>query len=107
MSIPDLPPGVSKALPGVFGSAIAVFLIQDASVPRRVGMFVSGAALSYFATPDLARMVNLTEGFTGFLSGLLGMAVAKGIFDAISKFGWGQLLNDWLRKVAGLPPKEN
>lgn len=103
---PELPPGISKVLPGVFGSAVAVFLIQDESPSRRVGMFVSGAALSYFATPDLAARFGLSEGLTGFLSGLLGMAIAKGMFDAISKFGWADLMRDWLRKVLGLPPKE-
>lgn len=107
MPIPDLPPSVSKSLPGIFGSAVAAaYLLRDAPMSRRIGMFLSGAALSYFATPDLARLVSLSEGLTGFMTGLLGMALAGKIFDGITNLGLDTLLRDWLRKVLGLPPKE-
>ncbi len=105
MNINDLPPEVAKAAPGAVGSLAAMLWLKD-SWPRRMSMFVAGAALSRFGTEDVSRIVGLSPGFTGFLLGLFGMAVTAKTFETWQALELGSILRDWLRKMAGLPAKE-
>jgi len=102
----DIPPEVLKAVPGAVGSAASMLFIKD-TWPRRAAMFCAGAALAYWGSQWASRFTGLDVGFAGFLLGLFGMAAVAKLFETWQKFELGALFADWLRKVLGLPAKEN
>lgn len=104
MNLNDIPPELGKAVPGAVGSLFSLFWIKE-TWPRRLAMFLGGSALSMYGTDDAARLTGLNGGFTGFLLGLFGMAMAGKLFEAWGRLELGSIVGDWLRKIAGLPPK--
>jgi hypothetical protein len=102
----DLDPEVMKAVPGAVGSAVSMLLIKD-PWPRRIAMFFAGAAFGYWGLPWASKFTGLDSGFAGFLLGLFGMAAVVKLFETWEKFELTALFSEWLRKLLGLPAKEN
>ena len=100
-------PEVLKALPGAAGSLVSILFVRDVTWPRRIGMFIGGAALAYWGSPWAAKWAQLDAGFAGFLLGLLGMRIVAKLMDGWDTFELGTLLRDWLRQLLRLPPKES
>ena len=105
MNINDVPPEAVKLAPGAAGALAAMLWLKD-TWPRRLCMFLAGAAMSRIGSSDVAHLVGLSEGFAGFLLGLFGMAVASKTFETWQALDIGGILRDWIRKIAGLPAKE-
>lgn len=106
MTLPDWPVEALKTLPGVLGSLVASMFFKEVSWRRRWGMFLAGAAISYYGGAWAAAKAGLEQGFAGFLLGLFGMAFVQKVFEMWETFDLTSILRDWLRKVAGLPAKE-
>lgn len=110
MALPDyLPPEVVKVAPGIAGSLVSLLWLRDITWPRKLAMFVAGAMFARFAGQALTDWTHLDAGVGGFLLGLFGMSVVAKLFDTWEKFDLGTILNEWIRKVLGLPapaPKE-
>src|SRR4051812_25481355 len=104
MPMSDLPPEITKALPGAAGSLVSMLFIRDVAWPRRIGMFIGGAALAYWGAPWAAAWAQLDKGFAGFVLGLLGMRLVTKVFEAWDALELGSLLRDWLRQLLRLPP---
>lgn len=99
-------PDVLKAVPGAVGSAASMLFIKD-TWPRRIATFIAGAALAYWGSPWAAKFTGLDAGFAGFLLGLFGMAAVAKLFETWEKFELTALFTEALRKLLGLPAKEN
>lgn len=102
----DLPPEISKDAPGVFGSLVSMLWLKD-TWPRKTATFLAGAVLSRYGTGTVSNWAGLDGGFTGFLMGLFGMALVSMAFEWLQRSNPGSLFTEWLRKVLGLPPKED
>lgn len=101
MSFPEIPPDLGKHLAGPAGSMVALFWLRG-SIPRKVGMFAAGWALSYYASTHVADWLGFNEGFAGFLLGLFGMSVVDKIFEGWQSFKVGDIFQDWIRKRLGV-----
>lgn len=95
---------VWQKLPGILGSAGALMWIQG-TWPRKIAMLVLGIAASAYGTADFAAFAGISEGLAGFVVGLFSMTAADWCFRAWDQFSLGPLLNEWVRKKLGLPPK--
>jgi len=102
----DINPEVMKAVPGAVGSIASMLFIKD-TWPRRAAMFIAGASLAYWGSPWASKFTGLDAGFAGFLLGLFGMAAVAKLFQTWSELELGALFTEALRKLFGLPPKEN
>ena len=102
----DLNPEVMKAVPGAAGSLVSMLFIKD-NLPRRFGMFVGGSLLAYYFTPWLSPKVSIPDGMAGFVLGLLGMLAVSKAVDTWNALLLSSMLEDLLRMVFRLPPKEN
>lgn len=102
----DFHPEVMKVIPGVFGSIVSMLFVED-TWPRRILMWLGGAALAYYFTPWLAPKVSIPEGMSGFLLGLTGMFVVARTVDAVKAIMLAPLIEQWIRILLRLPPKEN
>lgn len=94
-----------QKLPGIIGSAGAMFWIQG-TWPRKLAMLALGVAASTYGTADFVALTGISEGLAGFVVGLFSMTAADGAFRAWDQFALGSLLNEWVRKRLGLPPKD-
>lgn len=97
MNFNDLPPDLGKHLAGPAGSAIALLWLKTTWY-RGLSMFAAGAALSYYAAPNVSSWLNLSESFTGFLLGLFGIAIVDKLFDTWQRFDASKLLVSFLEK---------
>jgi hypothetical protein len=92
-------------LAGVAGAVVSMRFLQG-TWPERVFMALSGAVLSYFATPFLSARIGLPEGLTGFLLGLFGMAITSRAWEWVQTTPVGalwQIALDWLQRRSGAP----
>lgn len=87
-----------KAAPGVVGALVALRWMPGTPFQRATA-FLGGAAASYYGTDHLVHALELSPGFTGFLLGLFGMAIASKVFEAIDGLRIGRrvekLLDRW------------
>lgn len=100
----DIPPEIIKAVPGVLGAFVSLIWIRG-SLPQRLTSFVGGAAASYYGAEHMVTLMGVSErmvGFSGFLVGLFGMAVAARVFDAIQAIDIGGLLSRLAAKWFGV-----
>jgi hypothetical protein len=69
-------------------------------------MFVGGCALSYLGSATVAGWLSLSGsvGLTGFLLGMLGMAIVAKLFDLIDQIDpvaiW-TIVRDWIARKLG------
>lgn len=91
-------------VPGILGSAGALMWIQG-TWPRKGAMLILGVVASEYGTGDFAALANVSEGLAGFVVGLFSMTLADWAFRGWDQFALGPLLNEWVRKRLGLPPK--
>ena len=103
----DLNTDALKAIPGVIGSLVSMLFVKEDSWPRRILMWLGGAAFAYYGTPWVAPKVAIPEGLSGFLVGLTGMFVVAKSVEAWNGLALAPLLEQLLRTVLRLPPKEN
>ena len=94
-----------KALPGIFGSAVAMLFYRDESWPRRIGMFFGGAIFARYGGPAASSITGLDQSFSGLLVGLFGMALIASVFETWRSFAFGPIITEWVRAKLGLPPK--
>ncbi len=90
-------------LAGVAGAVVSMKFLQGTFMERAF-MAMSGAIVSYYATPWLSPKIGLPEGFTGFLVGMFGMAVASRGWEWVQTTPvaalW-QIVLDWLARRSG------
>lgn len=100
----DLPPEIVKAVPGVLGSFVSLIWIRG-SLPQRLTSFVGGAAASYYGAEHMVALMGVSErmvGFSGFLVGMFGMAIAARVFDAIHAIDLGSFISRLMNKWFGV-----
>ena len=94
----DVAGEAAKAAPGIVGALVALRWMPGTPL-QRLSSFVGGSAASYYGTDHMAHALELAPGFTGFLLGLFGMAVASKVFEAIDGLRIGRrvekLLDRW------------
>ena len=100
-----VPAELWKALPGIFGSAVAMLFYREESWPRRIGMFLGGAVFARYGGPTASSMTGLDLSFSGLLVGLFGMAIIASAFETWRGQHFGAVLSEWIRAKLGLPPK--
>ena len=97
----NLPPDLGKHVAGPAGSLFALLWLKG-SWPRKCAMFIGGWALSLYGSPGAAEWLGFSEGFTGFLLGLFGMAIVDKVFEVWVQMDFGTILKDWIRKRLGV-----
>jgi hypothetical protein len=101
----DMHPEVTKAVPGVLGSISAVLLMR-AEWKTSAAIVLPGSALAYYGGAWVGNLVGMPETLAGYLVGLGGMAFMAKVIETWQKFDLGAILGDFIRKVLGLPPKQ-
>jgi hypothetical protein len=102
----DLPPDMGKHLAGPAGSAVALFFLKG-TWRTYAGSFLGGWAMAhYFGRVVHETFPRMGLETSGFAVGLLGVIVVKKLFDTWEQFDAGTLLQEWLRKVLKLEPKD-
>lgn len=89
---------IETATSGVVGALVALRWIGG-NPWQLASAFVGGVGLAWYATPEVARWFGVSQGLTGFLLGLFGMAVVNRIFEGIASIPIGKVLEKVLRKV--------
>lgn len=105
---PDIPFDIAKFIAGTAG-AIASLKFVNGTILEKSIMVLGGSALSYYGATPLANWSGLTnsEGFVGFLLGLLGMSAVAKSYEVIQFFDTkavGVAFVDGLRRLFGLGP---
>lgn len=95
MAIVDVASEAAKAAPGVVG-ALAALRWMPGTPLQRLSSFIGGSAASYYGTDHIAHALEIAPGFTGFLLGLFGMAIASKVFEAIDGLRLGKRLDKLL-----------
>jgi hypothetical protein len=104
--IPDVPPEVRSAAPGIAGSLLALFFLSRPPV-MMAGVFLGGCSLSFFATQAVAEFVAMEKypGLVGFLLGMFGMVLVAKAYDTIEALKpteFADAIRDWVRKRLGV-----
>lgn len=94
----DIDPSIAKQAAGPLGAAGAMLFMKGSWV-QRLGMFIPGAALSYYGAHTLSQTVGLEEGLAGFLLGLFGMAIVAKVFETWEQLQLGPLITKWISKL--------
>lgn len=76
---------VAARLAGVAGALVSMRFLQGTRT-ERISMAASGSVAAYYASPYLAELTGIPEGFMGFLVGVFGMAIAARIWEAVQAF---------------------
>lgn len=86
---------VFKLIAGVAGAVVSLNFVQG-TWPERIIMAIGGAALSYFASNNLAVWMGVPEalGLVGFLIGLFGMAIVAKIYEVLQMLDAKQIASD-------------
>lgn len=93
----DIQDEIVRAVPGAIGALVA--LRWMGGTPWQVSAsLLGGASGAYYGTPHAMVLMGTQPGLTGFLIGLFGMAIASRVFEALSKFDLGALLERVLGK---------
>lgn len=84
-----------KLIAGIAGALVSLNFVQG-TWPERVIMAIGGAALSYFASNNLATWLNVPEalGLVGFLIGLFGMAIVAKFYEVLQMLDAKQIAAD-------------
>lgn len=88
-------------LPGVFGSAGALFWLRG-GWRRLLGMFVLGVVFAHYLGTWLAEWAGVSVAATGLIVGFFSMALADRIFHAITHFDFHDLANRVIDKFLGV-----
>ena len=95
MSEPTQNGDIFKLIAGIAGAIVSLKFVQG-TWPERVIMAIGGAALSYFASDNLAKWLNVPEalGLVGFLIGLFGMAIVAKVYEVLQLLDAKQIATD-------------
>lgn len=102
----EAPPEVKDVAPGAVGALVALRWYARYGRWQAALMFIGGCALSYFGSATVAGWLSLhgSIGLTGFLLGMLGMAVIAKVFDFIEQVDvsaiW-TIIRDWIARKLG------
>ena len=96
---------IDKLIPGALG-AIGSWAFIRATRLYRSGMVLIGVALAHYGSPTAVKFTGLDAEICGFILGLLGMKVIETIVMSATAINFAGLLNEIIRKWAGLPTKE-
>lgn len=102
----SVPNELKEALPGTLGALVATFFVKRPLVVL-IGIFAGGCALSYYASPYLAKRLGMLDamGLVGFLLGMFGMSIGMKLYDFLQEAAVGDLWKagiDALRKRLGV-----
>lgn len=96
MTVDNLDAWITK-LAGVAGAAVSLKFIQG-TWPERIVMALGGALLSLYASPWASGVSGLPEGLTGFLTGLLGMALLARVWEGVQVLDVAGIMKSWLER---------
>lgn len=99
ITIHDIDSAASR-FAGVLGALVSMRYLSG-SWPAKVSMALSGAVLSYYASPHIAERIGVPEGLAGFLLGLFGMAVVSRAWEAVQAFPTAALWQAVIDRVRG------
>lgn len=101
----DIPPEIREVIPGAAGSATALLFMREGSAVRGLATFMAGWASSWILGPTVAAVMGVPPGVGGWTTGLFGMAIVAGVFDAWMSFdkkkALGQVWNAVMRRLGG------
>lgn len=86
---------IFQLVAGIAGAVVSMNFVKG-TLSERIVMAIGGAALSYFASDNLAQWLNVPEalGLLGFLIGLFGMAIVAKIYLVIELLDAKQMALD-------------
>jgi len=87
-------------LPGVFGSAGALFWLGG-GWKRLMGMFALGIVFAHYLGTWLAEWAGVSVAATGLVVGFFSMAIADRIFHAIERLDFLALLDKFIDTFLG------
>ncbi len=91
------PPDINffKLAAGVAGAVVSLRFVQGTWLERFV-MAIGGAALSYFASANIADWLKVPDalGLVGFLVGLFGMAIVAKVYEVLLMLDAKQIAGD-------------
>lgn len=94
---------LATKLAGIAGAVVSMSFLQG-SLAQRIFTALSGAVMSYYATPHISERIGMPEGLTGFLIGLFGMAIMSRGWEWVQTTPvaalW-QIVLDWLTRKSG------
>ena len=93
----EIPQELLKAVPGTLGALVALRWIAGTPLQRLASVF-GGAGTSYYGGDYVAAITGAHLGFSAWLLGLFGMAIAHKIFESIAAFDLGARMNKLLTK---------
>ncbi|WP_237173056.1 hypothetical protein [Paracandidimonas lactea] len=96
----DIQEIIERALPGVFGSAGALFWLKGGPI-RKLGLFLFGVIVAYYVGTALAQWAGVNEAATGLVLGLFSMSIVDRLFDAIQQFDFNDLFDRIVDKFLG------
>jgi hypothetical protein len=89
-----------QVLPGAVGALVALGWIGGGA-KQLAASVLGGCGAAYYAAPLVAGWFTVSEGLSGFMLGLFGMAVASRVFEAIAAFPIARVV-EWLLKRFGI-----
>jgi len=89
-----------QVAPGAIGALVALGWVGG-SLWQRASSFVGGAGTAYYGSPLAATWLGASEGLSGFMLGLFGMALAARVFEAIAAFPIARVV-DWVLRRFGM-----
>lgn len=102
MNLPEIPPDIGKFIAAPIGAVTSMLFMKEPWV-RRAAMAAVSCPLSWYASPTLSDILNIPEGFSGWLLGAFGVLVVRGVFE----IKWASMLEEWARARLGLKSKED
>ena len=90
-------PLLEKALYAIAGSGVALMFLPG-NWKRKLALLVCGAVTSYYVGPYVALLLAGPEASIGFLTGMLSMAAADGLFRAWYALDLRGIAASWLTR---------
>jgi uncharacterized protein YqgC (DUF456 family) len=95
-----------RVVPGLLGSLLSLRWISTGTIFDKLLAAISGALVARFGGPYFAQRTGFDESLAGFLLGLLGLLVIGKFIEGWTALDLTSILRDALRKLFGLPSKE-
>lgn len=76
---------IKMIVAGFVGGVIHTFIFRQTDLYTAIGSILAGIGTANYIGRTAATMLNVNEGFGGFVVGLSAMAICQGIVAAIKK----------------------
>lgn len=91
---------LSTILASIIGSAVSLHFISTLDTwGKRLRAVGIGAAIAYYCAPEVSPFIHLSEGTTGFLTGVFGVSLLSAIFSAINQTDFASLIGDFFSRL--------